>query len=341
MFFCLRFSSSGHYVYSVCPYKIFTQSLLVFACGIYSWIEYCEVPRCCHECNMRAHLLHCCWTSIETPQVSRCANHSWQFSQTMMLPVLVLWRKHIPRSCAGNPLIRLFSQLFSPYIMKVLQPSLLQGISHHKLDWLFLLKMEPQQILYVINSVHPKIWPALFLRPQSMPFPFDSPLLSTLHLCIYAARFPGQSLPYSERSGLHFCAGCFQSQKQFLWINSVLVSLQTLSHARSSPAQALLVWPSLFPSPSDSFHSCRAPALGELCHPWISSQPSQAGGGSQGIQVWGCAVCDAAPCPPLPTLRGVTRATPGICVILNVDALSYAVWSHTTAPNSYSIISPC
>lgn len=147
-------------------------------------------------------------------------NHSWQFSQTTKLPVPVLCRKHSLVSRAGNPVVRLsYPQLFSLHIITVLQPLLLQGRTN-TIDFtpqtqltFFLLKVELQGISYMINSLHPQLMASPFLRPQSMPSFFG------LFLLICVARFPGYSLSYSKRSGLHFsCTGCLQSQKHFLWI---------------------------------------------------------------------------------------------------------------------------
>lgn len=75
------------------------------------------------------------------------------------------------------------------------------------------------------------------------------------------------------------------------------------------PAQALLAWSSLFLSPSDSFRSCQAPALGGLCHSWISFQPPQAGVQvPRRTRVWGHAGCNTVPYPALPSSWGSNQS---------------------------------
>lgn len=104
---------------------------------------------------------------------------------------------------------------------------------------------------------------------------------------------------------------------------SSLNKIQTLCFCRPFPmpearsAQAPLAWSSLFLSPSDSSCSCQAPAPGGLRHPWISFQPLQAGG-----QVLGGSRCGAVPASrhPCPSWGAVSRATPGMYLILHLCA---------------------
>lgn len=127
-----------------------------------------------------------------------------------------------------------------------------------------LTENEPQRFSYVINSFHP--------RSMTGPFPQvpvnSSSLVSTFCLTvkiivkiIFAARFFGHVLPCSKRPGLHLsCAGCFQSQKHFLWMKfHPFVFSTSLRHLLFS----CLVCISLFPSlPVSSFS----------CQPWGSFQ---------------------------------------------------------------------
>lgn len=87
----------------------------LLSCRVCIWIDYCHVPRSCHECNTRAHLLHCRWHQDAIPQVPQCADQSWLLSQIMKFEcqeVPVLWPTALPR------LERLSSpQLYFPYII--------------------------------------------------------------------------------------------------------------------------------------------------------------------------------------------------------------------------------
>lgn len=113
MFFCLRFSSSGHCTFFQFVHTRYSLRLYCsFAGRVYLWIEYCEVPRCCRECNMRAHLLHCHWTNIQTPNFSVCKsqltiqpNHEVTCAGAVMktLPALL---------CCKSPHQTLFTALF-------------------------------------------------------------------------------------------------------------------------------------------------------------------------------------------------------------------------------------
>lgn len=111
------------------------------------------------------------------------------------------------------------------------------------------------------------------------------------------------------------------------------MSLQALPHARSSSRSALLAWSSLFPSPSDSFRSCQAPALGGLCHPESPSSLLRQVGRSRGNP--GAGLVPAAkwlPARLCPPCGEVTRATPGMYLILNLCAFEL----HCTKPYNSS-----
>lgn len=212
---------------------------------------------------------------------------------------------------------------FSPYIIMVLQPPLLQGISHHKHNWLFLLKIEPQQISYMINSVHPQDMTSPF--PWTLINAFSLWLASTFYLTLIylCSQIPRSLLALFKEIRFASLLRRMSPKSEAFSLNKIpsLYLCRPFPMPEAHPAQALLAWSSLFPSPSDSFRSFQTPALGGLCHPESPSSLLRQVGRSWGNPGAGLVLAvkwlPARLCPPC---GEVTQATPGMYLILNLCA---------------------
>lgn len=310
------FSSSGH---CTCVRFVRTSySLNLYcslACRVCLWTEYCDVPRCCHECTWGHVSCTAIAPALRFPRflgVQITADNSAK-------PWCYLCRRrdeNTPCSPALEiPLSDLVTRSSFPHTSSQFCSLLCfrESLTTNTIDFSCWKLSHSKFLTWSILFTH-KLWLALFLRPQSMPSPFDSLLLSTLHLFIYAARFPGHSSPYTKRSGLHLSrAGGLQSQKRFLWIEfSPYVfadlfpcqKLTPLRHSWLGPARSHLHQTlASLPEP--------LPLGGSVIPGSPSSLHRQAGRSRRGPRCGAMPAATRVPARLCPPCGEVTRATPG------------------------------
>lgn len=233
---------------------------------------------------------------------------------------------------------------FSPYIIMVLQPPLLQGISHHKHYWLFLLKIEPQQISYMINSVHPQDMTGPF--PWTLINAFSLWLASTFYLTLIylCSQIPRSLLALFKEIRFAYLLRRMSPKSEAFSLNKI----QSLCLCRPFP----------MPEAHPARHSWLGPACSHL-HQTLSAlakpQPlvgsvilnllpafSGRWAGPGGIQAQGWCRLRSGSLPGSAHPAGKWPERHLVCISFwTCVLLSYTVRNHTIAPGAYSIISPC